>query len=141
MKIIKDISKINFHDAKVEKIIIENDDVFFVIPNGLSNDPEESNVGSCKLKFKLASENDGKISYSKFLYPAFIRRLNKNSVIYKTKEFSSLKELAKITAKEKGFEIIGWYFTTNYVNLDCVFNFFEPLRIELDILDSELIVD
>lgn len=142
MKTIKDISKINLHDAKVESITVENDSVYFNIPNGLNNDIDEQNIKSCRLRFKLVNADEAKITYSKFLHSKFFRKFHKN-IFYKTVEMLSLTELSKLIDKTNGFELINWYFdkAMNYVNLDCFVKNNEPLRIELDILDCELIVD
>lgn len=142
MQKVKDISQINFHDAKVTDVIVENDNVIFVIPDGLYDSVKNQFEGSCKLKFKLAYEDDGKIAYSKFLHPKFIRRLYKD-VYFKTREFISLTELAKLIRMKKGFEIIKWNFTDSmeYINFDCVINGIEPLRIELDIKSAEIMID
>ncbi|MDE5943014.1 MAG: hypothetical protein K2H30_02260 [Clostridia bacterium] len=119
MQSVKDISSINFHDARVTDVIVENDYLIFDIPEGLNNDIEEQNIKSCKLKFKLIFENEAQITYSKFLHPVFIRRLYKD-VYYKTREFSSLTELAKLIKKKNGFEIISWNYSDliSYINFD-----------------------
>ncbi|MDE7395154.1 MAG: hypothetical protein K2M95_03435, partial [Clostridiales bacterium] len=139
---IKDITKFNFHDAKVTEVVVENDELIFVIPNGLNNDIEDQNIRSCKLKFKLVFENEAKMTYSKYLHPKFIRRLHKD-VYYKTREFLSLTDLAKLTDKKNGFEILNWNFsdTMDYINFDCVVNGIEPLRIELDVLSAEILIE
>lgn len=142
MQSVKDILSINFHDAKVTNVFVEEDYLIFDIPKGLNNDTENQNVSSCKLKFKLVFENEAKIAYSKFLYPRFIRKLCKD-VYYKTREFLSLTELAKLTKQKNGFKIIDWNFSDSmqYINFDCVINGIEPLRIELDILFAEIMIE
>jgi len=142
MQPVKYISNINFHDAEVTDIGIENDYLILDIPKGLNNDIENQNIKSCKLKFKLVFKNEAKISYSKFMYPKFIRRLCED-VYYKTREFLSLKKLAKLIKKKDGFEIINWNYSDsmNYINFDCFINGIEPLRIELDIISAEIFIE
>lgn len=142
MRYIKDISNINFHDAQVTDIVVENDYLTFDIPKGLNHDLEDQNINSCKLKFKLVFENEAKIAYSKFLYPKIIRKLCKD-VYYKTREFLSLTELAKLVRKKNGFEIINWNYSNaiEYMNFDCFINGIDPLRIELDIISAEILIE
>lgn len=142
MQSVKDISNMNFHDAKVSEIEVENDYLTFVITNGPNNDLENKIINNCKLKFKLVFENEAKITYSKFLHTKILRRLY-NDVYYKTREFSSLKEFAKLIKKKGGFEIINWNYSDSmeYINFDCVINGIEPLRIELDIISAEILID
>ena len=142
MDTITDMSKLNFHDAQVTNVIVENEEVYFDIPNGLNDDIEKQYIKSCKLKFELVFPDEAKITFSRFLHPKFIRRLHKN-LFYKTEEILSLKELSKLVLKYNGFEIINLYFdnSMHYVNMDCVVDGNRPLRIELDIISAELIVE
>lgn len=142
MQSVKDISNINFHDAEVTDVVVENDYLIFDIPEGLHDDLENQNIKSFKLKFKMVFENEAKISYSKYMYPKFIRRHCKD-VYYKTRKFLSLTEFAKFIKKKGGFEIINWQYSDsmNYINFDCFIDGIEPLRIELDIISAEILIE
>lgn len=134
---IKDLTKINFHDARVKSIQVNGDVVELVMPDGIVDDFNEFNIPRCSLRVVMADLPEVWLSKR-------THRILKKRILYLTEKMYSFDKLCKKMSKGRYFEILNWTFKPNFIDLDCVFidkgNYKreDPLRISICYTDIEL---